>query len=87
MKDREQQGRRCAERTGEAAAGLRSVTGGLGRGRLEGEAPHQLGSSSWVSGRLAELLPLPLDFKQRLLETDEGAERLQLLRAALREKS
>ena len=50
------------------------------------EAPHRLESSSWVSGRLAELLPLPLEFKQRLLEVDGGAERLRLLREALRRK-
>ena len=49
------------------------------------ETPHRLESSSWVSGRLAELLPLPLDLKQRLLEIDEGAKRLQVLREALRE--
>jgi uncharacterized protein len=33
-------------------------------------------SSLWVSGRLAEILPLPLAEKQALLELDAGAERL-----------
>jgi hypothetical protein len=50
------------------------------------ETPARLESSSWVSGRLAELLPLPLPLKQRLLEIDEGGKRLELLRDALREK-
>jgi len=53
--------------------------------------PHRLDSSVWVSARLAELLPLPLDQKQALLELDEGAARLArisgLLRADARSES
>jgi Lon protease-like protein len=45
------------------------------------ERPHRLESSTWVSARLAELLPLPLEAKQALLETDDGRERLAKLDA------
>jgi uncharacterized protein len=51
--------------------------------------PHRLDSASWVSGRLTELLPLPLAAKQELLELADAAERLvrvnALLRASARE--
>jgi uncharacterized protein len=48
------------------------------------EAPHQLDSCSWVSGRLAELLPLPLPAKQALLELNDGRLRLEKLDALVR---
>jgi uncharacterized protein len=35
--------------------------------------------ASWLSGRLAEVLPIPLGTKQRLLEIDAPLERLQVL--------
>jgi hypothetical protein len=38
--------------------------------------PPRTDSCQWLSGRLAELLPLPLEYKQRLLETDEPSARL-----------
>jgi hypothetical protein len=41
------------------------------------ERPHRLDSCSWVSLRLAELLPLPLAEKQRLLELGDARERLE----------
>jgi hypothetical protein len=44
------------------------------------EAPPRLDSADWVSARLAELLPLSLASKQRLLEMDEARERLEVLR-------
>ncbi len=40
--------------------------------------PH-FDSAGWVAGRLAELLPFALGDKQRLLETDNAAERLEIL--------
>jgi Lon protease-like protein len=53
--------------------------------------PHRLDSASWVSARLAELLPLPLAAKQELLELADAAARLErvnaLLRASAREAS
>ena len=48
------------------------------------ERPHQLDSCAWVSGRLAELLPLPLPVKQALLELDDGRVRLEKLKALVR---
>lgn len=47
------------------------------------ERPHRLDSCAWVSGRLAELLPLPLEGKQALLELDAPRERLERLNAVL----
>ncbi len=47
--------------------------------------PYRYESSVWVSARLAERLPLPLTFKQALLQMDDGAERLARLDAALAE--
>ncbi len=51
------------------------------------ERPHRLESCSWVSARLAELLPLPLQTKQALLELDDARSRLQRLNATLLEAS
>jgi Lon protease-like protein len=48
------------------------------------ERPHRLDSCAWVSARLAELLPLPLEAKQALLEMDDGKARLQRLQALVR---
>jgi Lon protease-like protein len=45
------------------------------------ERPHRLDSSAWVSARLAELLPLPLEAKQALLEMENGRARLEKLDA------
>jgi uncharacterized protein len=42
-----------------------------------------LDDAVWVGGRLIELLPLALPFKQSLLETADAARRLDLLAAAL----
>jgi uncharacterized protein len=47
------------------------------------EPPYHLDSSSWVSSRLAELLPLPLPAKQELLELADGEARLLRLNALL----
>jgi uncharacterized protein len=47
------------------------------------EPPYHLDSSSWVSARLAELLPLPLAAKQELLELTDGQARLLRVNALL----
>jgi hypothetical protein len=47
------------------------------------EPPHRLDSSSWVSSRLAEVLPLPLAAKQELLELSDGRARLERINALL----
>jgi Lon protease-like protein len=43
----------------------------------------ELDDAVWVGGRLIELLPLPLAFKQSLLETEDALQRLDRLAAAL----
>jgi Lon protease-like protein len=48
------------------------------------ERPYRLDSCGWVSGRLAELLPLPLPEKQALLELGDPRVRLEKLRALVR---
>jgi Lon protease-like protein len=47
------------------------------------EPPHRLDSASWVSARLAELLPLPLAAKQELLELTDARTRLERLNSLL----
>lgn len=44
----------------------------------------QYEDAAWVSGRLAEVLPLALPDKQRLLEMDDPLERLRILGPAIR---
>ncbi|MBS0337016.1 MAG: LON peptidase substrate-binding domain-containing protein [Proteobacteria bacterium] len=41
--------------------------------------PLRFDSSSWVSSRLAELLPVPLVAKQKLLELQDAAQRIEIL--------
>jgi uncharacterized protein len=48
------------------------------------EPPHRLDSASWVSSRLAEILPLPLPAKQELLELADASARIERLNALLR---
>ena len=47
------------------------------------ERPHRLDSCSWVSARLAEILPLPLENKQAMLELSDGRKRLEELAALI----
>lgn len=42
-------------------------------------APFRFDSSSWVSARLTEILPLPLAAKQQLLELNDAAHRIEIL--------
>jgi hypothetical protein len=51
------------------------------------EPPHRLDSASWVSARLAEVLPLPLPAKQALLELGDAAGRLERLSALIGARS
>jgi len=48
------------------------------------QPPHRLDSASWVSSRLAEILPLPLPAKQELLELSDARARIERLNALLR---
>lgn len=47
------------------------------------EPPHRLDSASWVSSRLAEVLPIPLPAKQELLEVLDARTRLERLSSLL----
>ncbi len=47
--------------------------------------PRHLDDPAWVSGRLAELLLMPDEARQQLLELDSPGERLTLIAQALRE--
>jgi Lon protease-like protein len=47
------------------------------------EPPHRLDSASWVSSRLAELLPLPLPAKQELLELSDARTRIERINSLL----
>ena len=47
------------------------------------ERPYRLDSSSWVSARLAEILPLALAAKQELLELSDPRARLERVNALL----
>ena len=42
-------------------------------------APYQLDDCSWVANRWCELLPIPLDLKQRLMQLDNPLVRLELV--------
>lgn len=42
-------------------------------------APFRFESSSWVSSRLAEILPVPLAAKQKLLELEDARQRIEIL--------
>ncbi len=46
-------------------------------------APFLYGDAGWVSFRLAEILPLRLDVKQKLLELDDAVQRLAILQKFL----
>jgi Lon protease-like protein len=47
------------------------------------ETPHRLDSAAWVGSRLAEILPLPLEVKQELLEIADSRARLERLNGFL----
>jgi Lon protease-like protein len=47
---------------------------------------RQFGDAAWVGFRLAELLPLPLATRQRLLETNDALARLAMLQQFIAER-
>jgi Lon protease-like protein len=49
--------------------------------------PFLLDSSAWVGARLAEVLPLPVAAKQKLLALNDGMQRLEFMQQLLVEKS
>jgi Lon protease-like protein len=48
------------------------------------DPPLRYDSAAWVGARLAELLPLSLEARQRLLEMDDAADRVEILRRLVR---
>ena len=64
---------------------LRAIVEEGAGGRIE--EPFRFESASWVSARLAEVLPLPPEMKQKLLETDQGGLRLDAICDFLREQN
>lgn len=68
----------------ESADFLRKVIAGIGAQRFS--APLRFEDASWVGFRLAEILPLRNDVKQKLLELTDPALRLAILHRFLRQQ-
>ena len=68
----------------ESAGFLRKVIAGIGAGRFA--EPHRFEDASWVGFRLAEILPLRMDVKQKLLELTDATLRLAILHKFLRQQ-
>jgi uncharacterized protein len=56
-----------------------------GNARLPFHPPWRLDSSVWVGNRLCEVLPVPLKAKQKLMELDDAATRLDIVTDYLRQ--
>ena len=69
---------------GESAEFLRKVIAGIGAQRF-GE-PLRFDDASWVSFRLAEILPLRIDVKQKLLELTDATLRIAILHKFLQQQ-
>jgi Lon protease-like protein len=63
---------------------LRKVVAGIGEERFA--APLRFDDASWVSFRLAEILPLRMEVKQKLLELTDATLRLAVLHRFLRDQ-
>jgi hypothetical protein len=68
----------------ESAQFLRKVIAGIGEQRFA--TPLRFEDASWVGFRLAEILPLRNDVKQKLLELTDPALRLAILHRFLRQQ-
>jgi len=68
----------------ECAGFLAKAIAGIGEARFL--APLRFGDASWVSFRLAEILPLRNDVKQKLLELSDAGVRLAILHRFLRQQ-
>jgi Lon protease-like protein len=68
-------------RTGETADGSPVLA------QLPFEEPYQMESSTWVSNRLCEVLPVPLKAKQKLMELTDAATRLEIVHTYLKQHS
>jgi Lon protease-like protein len=69
----------------ESADFLRKAIIGIGEGRFG--SPFHFEDPSWVSFRLAEILPLRNDVKQKLLELRDASVRLAILHRFLRQQN
>lgn len=47
--------------------------------------PHRFDDASWVGYRLAEILPIPVKARQRLLELNDSISRLEIIHAYLQQ--
>src|SRR5258708_10067393 len=68
----------------ESADFLRKVIAGIGTERFTGDP--RFDDATWVSFRLAEILPLRNDVKQKLLELTDATLRLAILQKVLRQE-
>ena len=68
----------------QSAQFLRRVIAGIGADRFI--EPLRFDDASWVGFRLAEILPLRVDVKQRLLELTDAALRLAILHQFLKQQ-
>jgi Lon protease-like protein len=73
-----------AEGLEDCAAFLRKVIPAIGAERFV--EPHRFDDASWVTFRLAEILPLRIDVKQKLLELTDSTLRLAVLHKFLRQQ-
>jgi len=69
---------------GESAEFLRKVIAGIGAQRFA--EPLRFDDASWVSFRLAEILPLRIDVKQKLLELTDATLRVAILHKFLQQQ-
>lgn len=49
-------------------------------------APHFLDNAEWVGMRLAAVLPIPMEARQRLLELDDPIDRIEIIRCYLEDQ-
>jgi Lon protease-like protein len=75
---------RAAAGLAECAEFLRKVIAGIGAQRFS--EPFDFGDATWVSFRLAEILPLRIDVKQKLLELTDATLRLAILHKFLKQQ-
>jgi Lon protease-like protein len=68
----------------ESAEFLRKVIVAIGSERFN--EPHDFDDATWVGFRLAEILPLRIDVKQKLLELTDATLRLAVLHKFLRQQ-
>ena len=80
-----------AEKPSPDAPGLAECAGFLGKaitgiGEDRFKAPFAFDDASWVGFRLAEILPLKMDVKQKLLELTDASMRLAVLHKFLKQQ-